>query len=239
MKYEKEFNIFSNNINQAARSFYYHQEIQRQVYDDAMTHQNMPDGHFQDSKMFQAMEANSRFWGDYKNSSIVFSIITLGKILDKNTNCHKVERLIIAACMSGLFKNEKLRERKINGSDNAHEWIDSYMQNVHEFSDNDFINISAFAKETRNKWDGVRALRNKIYAHQEDMDGQKKAAIFEKSKYIVFEEIIGRLLTLEHIFWEGFNNGEAANFDYKNQQIKKAVESDVKSLLERLACSPH
>lgn len=221
MGYEKEFEIFSSNINQAARSFYYHQEIQRQIYDDGIKHQNMPDGYFQNSKMFQAMQANSQFWMDYKHSSIVFAIIVLGRILDKNANAHKIERLIETAQKSGFFKNEKLRERKINGSNNSHEWIDNYMQNAHEFSDNDFKKISDFASETRKKWKNVKDLRNKIYAHQEAMDDQKKSSIFEKSKYAVFEEIIERLLTLEHILWDSFHNGKVPDFNHKNQKIKK------------------
>lgn len=235
MGYEKEFEVFFSNINQAARSFYYHQEIQRQVYDDGIKHQNIPNGYFQNSKIFQAIEANSQFWMDYKHSSIVFAIITLGRILDKNANAHKIERLIETAEKSGLFKNEKLRERKISGSENAHEWIDNYMQGAHQLSDADFKKISEFVFETRRKWEGVKDLRNKIYAHQEAMDDQKKSLILENSKYVVFEDIIDRLLTVGHIFWDAFHNGKAPDFDYKNQQIKKGVESDVKSLLQRLS----
>lgn len=235
MDYEKEFNIFSSNINQAARAFYYHQEIQRQVYDDGVKHQSLPDGYFQDSKMFQAMQANSQFWMDYKHSSIVFAIITLGRILDKNSNAHKIERLIKAARNSGLFNNDKLRERKIKGSDNADEWIDNYMNNAHELSSNNFAEILSFAEETRKKWETVKDLRNKIYAHQEALDDVKKAAIFKKSTYGAFEEIIERLLILEHIFLEAFHNGKLPDFDYKNQRIKNAVVEDVKSLLQRLS----
>ena len=53
--YEKEFRIFSANINQAARSFYYHIEIDKQVYEDGIKYQGIPNGHFQDSKLYQAI----------------------------------------------------------------------------------------------------------------------------------------------------------------------------------------
>lgn len=235
MDYEKEFNIFSSNINQAARAFYYHQEIQKQVYDDGEKYQNLPDGYFQDSKMFQAMQANSQFWMDYKHSSIVFAIITLGRILDKNSNAHKIERLIKAAQNSDLFNNDKLRERKIKRSDNADEWINNYINNAHELSSKNFSEILSFAEETRKKWETVKDLRNKIYAHQEALDDIKKVAIFKKSTYGAFQEIIERLLTLEHIFWEAFHNGKPPDFGFKNQQIKNAVVKDVRSLLDRLS----
>lgn len=238
MSYEQEFKIFSSNINQAARAFYYHQELQRQIYNDGIKHQNMPNGYFQDSKLFQAVQENSQFWMDYKHCNIVFTVIVLGRIFDKDTKSqksHHIERLIKFAKNSELFKNEKLRERKIKGSDNSHEWIDNYMKNTHELSQDNFKNISDYAKETREKWESVKDLRNKIYAHQDVIDDLKKSAIFEKSQYLVFEEIVQRLLTLENVFLEAFSNGRAPDFDFKNQQIKNAVLRDVKSLLEKIS----
>lgn len=239
MNYEQEFKIFSSNINQAARAFYYHQEFQRQVFDDGIKHQNMPNGYFQDSKLFQAVQDNAQFWMDYKHCSIVFAVIVLGRIFDKDTKyqkSHHIERLIESANNnSGLFTNEKLRERKIKGSDNSHEWIDNYMKNTHELSQDDFKNIYDYTKETREKWESVKDLRNKIYAHQDVIDDLKKNAIFEKGQYLVFEEIIQRLLTLENVFLEAYSNGSAPDFDFKNQQIKNAVLRDVKSLLEKIS----
>lgn len=238
MNYEQEFKIFSSNINQAARAFYYHQEFQRQIYDDGIKHQNMPNGYFQDSKLFQAVQDNAQFWMDYKDCTIVFTVIVLGRIFDKDKKyqkSHHIERLIESANNSGFFTNEKLRERKIKGSDNSHEWIDNYMKNTHELSQDDFKNIYDYAKKTRENWESVKDLRNKIYAHQDVIDDLKKNAIFEKSQYLVFEEIIQRLLTLENVFLEAFSNGRAPDFDFKNQHIKNAALKDVKSLLEKIS----
>lgn len=64
MDYEKEFNIFSNNINQAARSFYYHLEIDKQTYDDGIKHENLAGGYFHHSRIYQA--TNSQFWIDFQ-----------------------------------------------------------------------------------------------------------------------------------------------------------------------------
>jgi hypothetical protein len=119
--YEQEFQIFASNINHAARSFYYHKEIQRQVYEDGIKHQQLPNGYFQDSKMYQALDANAQFWNDYKYSSLFYAIVTLGRIFDKNKKSHGIKRLIKIAKSSGLFSKEELRKRKISGSENAHE----------------------------------------------------------------------------------------------------------------------
>jgi len=235
MSYENEFEIFYSNINQAARSFYYHQEIQRQVHEDGLKHEKMPNGCFQHSKMFQSIQTNSQFWTGYNNSSIVFFVITLGRIFDNNKNSHRIEELVDEAKKSGLFTKKMLRERKMKGSDNAHEWIDCYMMDAQELSCADFKEIIEYATETRSKWESVKGLRNKIFAHQDIIDEAEKSAIYEKSKYSIFEEIIERLLTLECIFFNAFNNGKAPDFNYKNSMIKNAVVKDVQSLLERLS----
>lgn len=234
MDYEKEFEIFSSNINQAARSFYYHIELNQQVYDDGIKHQKMPDGYFQDSKFYQAVDANAQFWMDYKHGSILFVVIVLGRIFDPNPNSYSINRLVKSARESG-FTNEKLRERKIKGSDNSDEWIEDYMSDAHELLDSDFEEISNYAKEACTKWSNIKDLRNKIYAHQDVIDEERKIGIFQQGKYSVLEELIEQLLTLEHIFFQAFHNGKKPDFDYKNEQIKNDVVKDVASLLERLS----
>lgn len=237
MNYEHEFEIFSSNINQAAYAFYYHIELQRQIQKDGLKHEKKRDGYFQYSKIFQGVSANAQFWNHYKYSSILTAIITVGRILDKPSTTHKIERLITAAESSDLFTRKSLRERKMKGSDNAHDWIDSFMNNTYELCAEDFKKIHDFVEHTRKKWESIKDLRNKVYAHQEVMDNLKKTAIFQKSTYAAFEDIIKRLLKIEHIFWEAFNNGKKPDFRFQNKRIHRYTKKDIQSLLNTLAAN--
>ena len=238
MSYKKEFEIFSNNINQAARLFYYHQEIDKQIYADGKKHENEPDGYFHYSKIYQAIEFNAQFWMDYKNFSIMSTIIILGRIFSKDKGkdkSHHVERLIETAKKSDLFTKEKLKERTITGSQNASEWIDKFLERTYELSKLDFEEIEKFVSKIRKKWDQIKSLRNKVLAHQDIISDEKKSEIFKQSKYSTFEEIILDLLKVENILWQAFYNGEKPDFTYKNTRIHEAARKDVQSLLERLS----
>ncbi len=101
MTYENEFKIFSANIQRASRSFYYDREMQSQVYKDCQRQDN---NYFQDSKLYQAMQRNAQFWNDYKYSSILCTIIVLGRVFDKNNSSHSIKRLIKLSKETTSFK---------------------------------------------------------------------------------------------------------------------------------------
>lgn len=234
-EYEQEFQIFATNIRSAARSFYYHRELMHQVYTDGLKHQQLPNGYFQDSKMYQAMNSNSQFWETYNFSSIFHTILTLGRIFDKDPRSHSINRLSKLIKRSCIFSKEELRKRKISESDNANEWIDEYIDNVNEFSQEDYQSIFQYIAETLEHWDCVKDVRNKLYAHQDVLGFDRKSEIREKATYDVIEKIIARLLTIEHILWEAFHNGRTPYFEYTNKEIFEKAKADVSSLLSRLS----
>jgi hypothetical protein len=233
--YEQEFQVYASNINQVARSFYYHKEIQQQVYEDGVKHQELPEGHFQDSEMFQAMNANAQFWSDYKSSSLFYSIVILGRIFDKDKSSHGIKRLVKTARNSKLFTKEKLRERKISGSENAHEWIETYMQSLTDITPSEYCSFLCYLRETQRLWNDIKGVRNKLYAHQDAISSEKKHAILEKATYDTIEQIIQRLLTVEAILFDAYNNGRKPDFEYVDTKIHSRVKSDVSSLLSRLS----
>lgn len=233
MDYEQEYQIFLSNINLAARSFYYHVELNRQIYRDGKRYK-----YFQYSKIYQAVYANAQFWNDYKYSSVLTCIISLGRILDKPTNTHKVERLIEAAKKSGLFTNKKLRERKTKEIPNDPALVDSFMRTTHEFSSQDFKTLEDFIAQTRKKWEEIKDLRNKIHAHQEVMNDDLRKKILQGATYRKIEEIIKRLLIVDRLLWEAFHNGRKPNFRrQQNKRVHNEVKRDVQSLLDKLSAS--
>lgn len=230
-EYEKEFQIFASNINQAARSFYYHQEIQRQIYEDCQKQEN---GYFQYSKLYQAVDANAQFWNDYKYSSLLYTIVLLGRIFDKNKKSHGIRRLVKIAKKSGSFTTHKLRERKIKDSDNASEWIDDYMSEKKDIGSSEYFKFLRYVVETIKLWEQVKPVRNKIYAHQDVISDISKKGILEKAKYSVFEDLINRLLTIENAYWQAYYNGTSPDLGYRNEQVFNRTKEDVTSLLSRL-----
>jgi hypothetical protein len=229
--YEEEFNIFSKNIDQAAYSFYYGIEIEIRIGDEYLIDQSSPDG----SNLFCAMQDSARFWNYCKASMIFCSIMSICRILDKDSKSHTIKRLINAAQNSGLFTESSLLERVTKRWDTDKNRINDYMQRAYILSGDDFDKIKKFANDTRTESNPIKNLRNKILAHQDTLDENTKKEIFEKCEYKLIEKIIERLLTIKHIFEESFDNGKHPDFDYKNSDIKEQVNQDVQSLLKKLS----
>lgn len=216
MTYEKEFEIFSTNVNAAARFFYYHSLIRQSATDYPL--------------YLEALNKNERFWKDYNYSSTLSFIIILGRVFDKPKNSHKIERLIAEAKKSGLFTNDELRKRKMKGSDNHAEWIDSYMQDAYELNDKDWEVMETFVSETRKLWDDISDIRHKIFAHQQVLDDSKSLEITQKGKYDNIQTIIQRLLTFENVLWQAFHNGEKPDFEFINTRKENDAKKEIESL---------
>ena len=224
MGFIEEFKVFSSNINQASRAFCYHQEIERQVFEI-----------FKDvevSDLYLAMQDNSQFWLDYKHMGIFFSVVVLGRIFDNDNRSHSVHRLIKTAKQSNEFNNQALLERKLK--EIAYNDAIKYVENKYELTDEDFAKLDIYIKKISDDWGKVKGLRNKIFAHQDVMDKSQKKSILDASKYRVFDSIISRLLTLENILFQAYNNGRRPDYEYRNIDVKNAVKLDVKSLLSKL-----
>lgn len=235
MDYEQELEIFSSNINIAARAYYYYIEINNQVDQDGLYHQSLEGGHFIYSKKYQAMQANARFWNDYKYFTVQSLFICLGRIFTKdnckNNKSHCLDRLLKKIRNTDVFKKEKLKERKKNLLEN----LDEYMRNVHELSENDFTEIENFVLEAKNEWNKIKNVRHKIFAHQDLLNEDKKSEILKMADNLAIEKIINCLLTLEHILCEAFNNGKKPDYSYCNTRLQNSVRNDVEKLLERLS----
>ena len=232
--YEKEFQIFASNTNQAARSFYYHKEIHGQVGDDIRKYQEIPEGHPGTSELFQAMNANAQFWNDFSNSSSLFSLVTLGRIFDKPSKSHGIARLIKEIQSTDLFSKSELRKRKIAGSDNSHEWIDGFMQNIRNTTREECDRFLLYVADTQKLWIEIKDVRNKLYAHQDIISPQKESEILGTATDEKIEKIILRLLTIKKALWEAFNNGANLNLEYGNTGLQMRVQTEVATLLDRL-----
>lgn len=210
-EFEKEFNIFETNVHYVARCFYNSREFERQSYEDTEKYNNPPESHSQDSPIYQALNRNPRFWNIYKFASINSVFITLGLIFDKNGNSHSIKTLLKSIKNSPDFSLEKLKERKICGSENANEWIGDFMLNKKEFGESDFSELEKYIDDTKLLWNNIGPIRHKIFAHQDRQCDEKE--ILNNATYDKIENIISRLLKIYDTIWNLYHNGTIPDFD--------------------------
>lgn len=220
MTYEKEFEVFSTNINGASRAFYYHTIINEKAA--------------KNEDMLRALNSAALFWDDYRYFSILSVIIILGRVFDKNKRSHRLKKLIEDARASKHFTKESLRERKLVDSGNHVEWLEGYIQNAHELGSGDFDEMEDFAKEITDLWEKMAKIRKKIFAHQDIMDESRKTTIVQTGKYKAIEQIIQKLLTLEHVLEQASLNGKKPDYTYRDTSNREAAEEEIDDIFSTL-----
>lgn len=183
------------------------------------------------------MNANANFWNHFTYSSLLTAIIILGRVFSKEKSCgnnsHCLSRLISIIETTDEFKSKNLRKRKTEGSENFEDWIDSYMEGTHVLNESDFKDIRNLEKQTRDQWNKISYLRNKIFAHRDVLKGNNLQTS-ENTTYQEIEKIIENLLILKNIFWQAYHNGRKPDFLYSNLEIEKDIKKDVASLFSRI-----
>tara|TARA_R110002095_G_scaffold190414_9_gene168115 strand:- start:168 stop:836 length:669 start_codon:yes stop_codon:yes gene_type:complete len=221
MSFEKEFLIFSGNISQAARAFYYHVLVDEQVK--------------QERYLLKGVQNTPQFWQDYRLSNLLCAVIILGRIFDKNGRTHSLKSLIKNAEKSEDFSLESLRERKGEGLKEISVSVDEYLSDVHILDQEDWAQINDFAQSIRVVWNShFKDIRNKIFAHEEKLNGEQKSEYFKKAQYAKLEEIIEKLLTLENVLFHSYHNGARPGFSWENNLQKSLVNAEVKKVLKKL-----
>lgn len=226
MSYEKEFKIFSTNVEIAAMSFYYLVKIDTELI---KSFEDLPNEE-PCSTLYEAMNSNADFWQHHQHIAKLGFIITLGRIFDTTNNSYNSQRVLNMATNSDILSKPRIRERKIASSENAHTWIDQYIAEAHDFSSKDVNELTKYCSTIKHLWDkDLKDLRNKVYAHQDI-----SKPVFNKVERDVSEDIINRLLTIRHILWEAYTNGKKPDFAFKDKSVQLRVKKDITSLLEKI-----
>lgn len=222
LDYEKELIVFQNNLNNAIRAFYYDVALYERVKDN--------------TKEICLLNETPWFWNDFRHYTVMSVFIVLGRIFDKDTRSHSIDRLEQAARTTDYFCKENLRLRKVSSSDNSSEWIDGYMEGVYELIDADFDRMGSFIEEIRTDWNKLEKVRHKFFAHQDMFsDENVKKELLEKADNKLIESVIKKLLTVESILLEAGLNGKKPDYDYAPEQMRAIAKKELNKVIDLLS----
>ncbi len=220
--YEEEFRIFKNNIGAVTRAFYYDAAYWEQIKAN--------------SKVVCTLNETPWLWNDFRLIASSYVFIILGCIFDSYDSTFRLSRLIQTAKSSGYFKKENLRLRKMAQPDIVPEWIDAYMRNTHEMTGEDFRTLKAYVNSISTDWEKIRDVRNKIVAHQERFpDKLSKKHLLAAADRKQIENIIRRLLIVEHILQEAGLNGTKPDYNHRSHQMKDIAQKELKRTVDLLS----
>ncbi len=220
--YQKEFETFSANTQVSARFIGYYAELHRQA--------QLPEN-------LEALNQNPRFWLDYRYMTLESAFIAFGRIFgspeDKFGNeSHCIDRLMICAKRTDFFSSENLRKRKIKDSPNHAEWLEEYMCKAHILGAGDWLEMQKYVDEIKRLWSRVKPIRNKIYAHAEVLDNEKKEAYLREISPTKLLELSSHLQILERILRQAEQNGAKPDYSFCSLFSFEIAKGELKGLLE-------
>jgi hypothetical protein len=184
----------------------------------------------EDSKVYDALNCNARFWSDYNYIALQTVIIFLGKIFDTNKKAHSLSKMLIAADKYiPYFGRLALRKRKLELA-GEFDGLDGYVQNAHELSREDLIQIQAEVDKAKTLWKKVEPLRNSIFAHDEMLSQEQRLELFKQVKYSDLENLIQILLNLSHALEQAELNGRRPDFSSDYKGPINVAEKEVRNL---------
>jgi hypothetical protein len=130
-------------------------------------------------------------------------VIVLGRVFDKNSQAHGIDRLLhLAANHRHIFSKAALEKRKRL---HAGEWTDDYMRTLHVPTRRDFVRLQGYADKQRAIYNGqYKTLRDKFFAHKERAD---MTTAFANASIPRLERLVVFLARLQDALWHLFENG--------------------------------
>jgi len=215
----------------------YHDHFSNDVYQATACYviwKNLQNEPAQDEQLLKALNDTPLSWIMIRHSMMLSLIMALGRIFDTDGDSVSIDDLI-KSCISeiNLFSKQSLRQRKLQ-SHNANEWIDSYMENVYEPTEQDFQMLKPQIKKFRDLYtDYYKPIRHKLFAHRDKEFHAKSDELWSATKNANMEDILNFLEDLNLTIREAYLHGQKP--ELKGRTIDEEwFAKDIHSLLNRV-----
>ena len=154
-EFRSELEIFDNEVEEAIQCFYAEQAIHN------VGRKNR--------SVYEALNRNAAFWNLTSRAFQANALIVLGRIFDKDSRTHSIQRLLnLAVNHPEVFSRPALEKRK---RPQAGKWTDEFMRTVYLPTKHDFGRLKQYADKQRAIYEEeYKHLRDKVFAHKERMD---------------------------------------------------------------------
>jgi HEPN superfamily AbiU2-like protein len=212
----------------------YHDHFSNEVYQATGCYviwKNLQNEPAQDERLLQALNVTPLSWIFIRHSIMLSLIMALGRIFDTDSDSVSIDDLI-RSCISDieLFSKQSLRQRK-SQSHNAHEWIESYMENVYESTEQDFQRLKPQIKKFRELYETFyKPIRHKLFAHSDKKFHARSDLLWNATRNANMEDLISFLEDFNSTIREAYLNGRKPELTGKRFD-EEWFARDIQSLL--------
>lgn len=176
---------------------------------------------------------NPHFWIIYETSARTNMFIGIRRLFESKYDTFNFQKFV-QNCMQNIgdFSSEPLRSRKLAGSDNAEEWIDEYMETVHEPSEEEFTSLFKLVRPHNKSMKGIYTdAASKIYAHAVHVDEVRMKEFEEKLNFEEIEEALTAIWHVHQQVWQMYENGRKPVIEIQDYPYIKEVTDSVEQQL--------
>ncbi|WFP49472.1 hypothetical protein PL263_15395 [Methylomonas sp. EFPC3] len=181
-----------------------------------------------DQKSVNELNKNVHFWKIFESALESKLFIGIRRLFDSSGDTFTFQSFI-KYCIDHIdqFSSVSLRKRKTEGCANAHEWIDAFMEDVHEPTEEEFKKLASLVRHNSKKMKNLyTVIASKVHAHAIYTDAEE---IFKLSQRANFDEIENALTSIWHVYqqvWQMYENGLAPDLNIgKYTYIEEVVDS--------------
>jgi hypothetical protein len=214
-EFKRELKVFGNEVEEAIQCFYAEQTIHNVARED--------------ENVYRALNRNAPFWNLVCRALQANAIIVLGRIFDRDTRAHTLNRLLQLATQNpGIFSKGALEKRK---PPHAGKHTAEFMRTAFIPKKGDFQRLQKYADRQRAIYNGhYLVLRNKFFAHRERVDltsAFANANIRRLGRLLVF------LDQLQGALWQLLMNGRKPVLRPARHSGQRILKSPLPKALHR------
>jgi hypothetical protein len=188
-EFRRELEVFRNEVEEAIQCFYAEQSIHNVARED--------------ESVYHALNRNAPFWNLACRALQANAIIVLGRIFDRASRAHTLNRLLQLATQNpSIFSKGALEKRKLP---HAGKHTAEFMRTAYIPKKRDFQRLQRYADKERAIYNAHYVdLRNKFFAHRERVD---LTASFANANIRRLGRLLVFLDQLQDALWQLFMNG--------------------------------
>lgn len=226
-EFERELEVFRNEVTGATQLFYAHLGIHAAMHDR--------------EEITDWINQAPLFWASCLYGLQSSAFIAVGRVFDQDPKSkHNIDKLIrIAQNNPAIFSKQALGARKQGASRNWPDWLDGYLDQAYVPGAEDFRRLRKHIAKWRSIYnDKYRPIRHQLFAHR-GVSGDASKALWQKTQVREFQLLLRFLRQLHEALWELFHNGKrpvlrAQRYSAKNMRDRPSKAGRANEVHERV-----
>ncbi len=184
----------------------------------------------------EKINENIYFWMVFERSVQASMFIGLRRLFENENDTFNFQMMInLFRANIGEFSKSSLRQRKIEGSANASEWIDRYMDDAHEATEDDFCRLSRLAKSKNKQIKEISIkIASKVYAHAIHDDREISNELMSDLKISDVEDALNAIWHVYQQIWQMYENGRSPEMEIGKYPYEKEI---VDAVSKQIGCT--